>query len=361
MKHLTIILIGMAALLMVAIGCEREISGDVKLADNSSTGCFDCHSDSDVILRQARIQYDNSVHAVADNSNRNRLYRSSYQSCERCHTHQGFVEFVTAEPATGDHFTAIECFTCHTPHTNGTLALRVQDPVILENGVVFDRGPADLCVTCHHSRRDVTTYVVDSVSVSSRFGPHYSNQGDMLIGTGAYEYAAFSYTSSWHSTGVADGCISCHMSNSMHESIGGHSWNMENEDRGFENLTGCNQSGCHDTSPLDDLNRPASADFDWDGTTEGVQDEIEGLLDSLIVLLDAANLTDSTGSPISRTVASADSAGAIYNFKFVEEDRSHGIHNTKYTVGMLQSSINFLLTGNPNGAPSGKIAMISSH
>ena len=41
MKHFTIILIGMAALPLVAVGCEREISGDVKLADNSSTGCFD--------------------------------------------------------------------------------------------------------------------------------------------------------------------------------------------------------------------------------------------------------------------------------------------------------------------------------
>ena len=361
MKHLTIILIGVAAILVVIAGCERKITGDLKLADNSSVGCFDCHSDSDVMLRQARIQYENSVHAVADNSNRNRLYNSRYQSCEKCHTHQGFVEFVTAEPAAGDHFTAIECFTCHAPHSSGSLGLRVQDPVILENGVAFDRGAGVVCATCHHSRQDVTTYVVDSVSVNSRFGPHHSNQSDMVIGTGAYEYAAYSYSSSWHSTGVADGCISCHMSNSMHESVGGHSWNMENEDRSFENITGCNQTSCHDTSPLGDLNPLASADFDWDGTTEGVHDEIEGLLDSLVVLLDAANLTDSTGRPISRTVASADSAGAIYNFKFVEEDRSHGIHNTKYTVGMLQSSINFLLTGNPNGAPSGKIAMISSH
>ncbi|MEE8405154.1 MAG: hypothetical protein V3S17_07160 [candidate division Zixibacteria bacterium] len=361
MKLLTITMIGIATILLVIVGCEREITGDVKLADNSSEGCFDCHSDSDVFLRAARIQYDNSVHAIADNSNRNRLHSASYQSCERCHTHQGFIEQVTGVPADGDEFTRIECFTCHAPHSNGTLSQRVQTSYALENGVVFDRGPGNTCATCHHSRRDVATYVVDSVRTSSRFGPHHSNQSDMLIGTNAYEYSGYTYESSWHSTGVVDACISCHMSNAEHESVGGHSWTMHNEDRGFENINGCNESGCHDTAPLTTLNRLAFEDHDWDGTVEGIQDEVHGLMDSLIVLLDAANLTDSTGSPVSRVVATADSAGAVFNLIFVEEDRSFGIHNADYIVGLLTSSINFIETGDPNGVPTGKIAMISSH
>jgi hypothetical protein len=237
----------------------------------------------------------------------------------------------------------------------------VQTAVVLENGATFDRGPANLCVTCHHSRENVLTRVVDSVSLTSRFGPHYSNQGDMLIGENAYEFPGYTYTKSWHSTGVTEGCISCHMSPSKHESVGGHSWWMRNQDRGFENISGCNATGCHDTAPLTTLNRPAFADYDFDGTTEGVQDEIRGLHDSLKVLLVAANLMTSAGVPVARRVATADSAGAVYNYEFIEEDRSYGVHNTDYSVGLLQSAINFMLTGDPNGAPSNKFTMLTSH
>ena len=363
MKLLSIsaLMIFTAVILLLTVGCDRKVTGNVNFPDNSSVGCFSCHSDSDVALRVARIQYENSVHATGDNSNRNRLYSANYQACERCHTHQGFVAFVTGVPAAGDNFTHIECFTCHAPHTNGDLRLRVETAVTLENGTVFDRGPANLCATCHHSRANVTTTVVDGVNMNSRYGPHHSNQSDMLIGTNAYEYAGYTYTRSWHSTGVTEGCIMCHMSPSEHETVGGHSWWMRNEDRGFQNISGCNATGCHDTAKLTTLDRPAFADYDFDGTIEGVQDEVKGLADSLKVLLQAANLLTSAGVPVSRTVATADSAGAVYNFVFIEEDRSFGVHNTDYSVGILQSSINFILTGDPNGAPHSKFTMLNSH
>lgn len=350
-----------AAVMILTVGCEREITGDVDLANNSSTGCFSCHGDTDVSLRMARVQYENSVHAAAENTNRNRLYSSSYQACERCHTSQGFIAFVTGVPADGENFTAIECFTCHSPHTSGNLELRVENAVILENGATFDRAEANLCATCHHSRTNVLTTVRDGVNMNSRYGPHHSNQSDMLIGENAYEYAGYTYTRSWHSTGVTNGCVSCHMSASEHESVGGHSWNMRNEDRGFENIAGCNATGCHDSAPLTTLDRLAYADYNKNGVIEGVQDEIKGLADTLKTILMAANLVNGSGVPVSRIVATADSAGAVYNYVFIEEDRSFGVHNTDYSVGILQSAINFMRTGDPNGAPSAKFTMLTSH
>ena len=361
MSNIKLTALAVTALALLLAGCEREITGDVELANNSSTSCFTCHSDQDIKLTVAREQYENSVHAAGANSNRNRMYSTRYQDCERCHTHEGFIAEVTGVEATGDNFTPITCFTCHKPHSSRNLEPRVTEAVVLEDGIsIFDRGPAaNLCVSCHHSRQNVSTYVVDSVKLSSHFGPHYSNQGDMLIGANAYEYADYDeYTNSWHSTGVTNGCVECHMSKSMHESIGGHSWNMENEDRHFVNLSGCNQSGqngesvCHVSPSLDSLNRVADADFDGDGNVEGVHDEIEGLLDDLKALLIAAGLTDTLGTPLSVTVPDADSIGAVYNFLFVEDDHSHGIHNTDYAVGLLQSSINYMTTGDPNGAPA---------
>ncbi len=352
MNHVNRILLflGMAALL--TWGCDREITGDAYVASNASINCFQCHSDQDQALAQAEKQYENSVHGAGENSNRNRLYDEGYASCERCHTSEGFIARLAGGSATGDNFTAIKCFTCHAPHTNGNLTLRVQTSVSLADGTVFDRGPANLCASCHQSRRDVNTYVVDDVELSEHWGPHHSNQSDMIIGENAYEFAGYSYTKSAHSL-APKGCVHCHMSASLHESVGGHSWNMRNEEREFENISGCNVPACHDGT-VSTLDRLAEDDFDGDGDTLGIQDEIHGLLDSLQGLLIDAGLleeVDDEVHPVDELVVSdADSAGALYNWLFVEEDRSMGVHNTDYAVGLLKSSINFLVTGDPNGA-----------
>jgi hypothetical protein len=38
-------------------------------------------------------------------------------------------------------------------------------------------------------------------------------------------------------------------------------------------------------------------------------------------------------------VVSADVAGAMLNFKTVEEDRSHGVHNPKYMIALLKNAL----------------------
>ena len=80
--------------------------------------------------------------------------------------------------------------------------------------------------------------------------------------------------------------------------------------------------------------------------------EIHDLLDSLGAILYSAGLVDEDHHPVSGVeISTADSAGALYNYLFVEEDRSIGVHNTAYAVALLKSSINYLNTGDPNGAP----------
>ncbi len=347
-------------------GCERKITGDVDaIVDISSVSCFGCHGDSGTPLDGVAAQFANSIHASGDNTNRNRLYSSRYASCERCHTSEGFIAYVTGVPVDGDHFTSFNCFTCHQPHTNGDLRLRVTDPYVLENGFSYDRGNSNLCATCHHSRSDVSDEVFVGVELDSHYGPHHSNQADMLSGENAYEYDGYDYTGSWHETGVVNGCPSCHMSAALHESIGGHSWNMVNEEEGYENIYGCNVAGCHLANPIEELDRATNFDFDEDGVAEGVQTEVEDLVAELGDLLYEAGLVDADHVPLEVVVNSADSAGAVYNFAFVEEDRSEGVHNTAYAVALLKSSINFLTTGDPSGAPYGSrqsnYIMLSAH
>ena len=175
MKKMAVVLAALA-LIVVGFGCEREVTGDVEVIQAASTSCFDCHSDQDFALTVAEQQWETSKHASGENTNRTRLYNSRYQGCEGCHTHQGFVARTTELDVDFTNFTPIHCFTCHAPHSTGTLALRVSGPVSLQNGFTFDRGNANLCASCHQSRRDVNTYVTDGVELSEHYGPHYSNQ-----------------------------------------------------------------------------------------------------------------------------------------------------------------------------------------
>jgi len=342
-----------------AINAERVHAG----SDSESADCFSCHGISDfgseVIL--ATAQWENSQHATGDEIDHTR------GSCAGCHTSEGFVAKITGEAYGGDAFNAIGCFTCHNPHETESFALRTSTEVELGNGATYNKGVSNLCANCHQSRRDVNTYVVDSVSMRSSYGPHHGPQSDMLIGENAYEYSGYTYLNSAHTSTTLEGCVDCHFDEADRYDLGGHSFKVHDEESGDEFTDGCNADGCHTGSlEIDSLNRLAYDDYDWDGSVEGIQDEIDGLLDSLAVLLIAGNLleydaVDDEYDAISRTVELADSAGAVFNFKFVVEDQSHGIHNTKYSIGLLQSSINYIVAGDPNGAPVSGPDLVSSH
>lgn len=335
-----LIVLAAIAILMLA-GCERKVINEV-VEDNSAgaVACFNCHGDDDFDLIAARMQYNMSVHGTGDKYNRNRNNSSRYSSCEPCHTNEGFVASVTGTAVSGDHFTRISCFTCHEPHSSGALAVRVTTAVILENNVTFDKNSANLCASCHHSRRDVRAYVTDSVTLSGHWGPHHSNQADMLIGTNAYEYAGYTYDNSAHTNTTVNGCLDCHMVPSLY-ATGGHTFMAYDAVEDYENTKGCNVATCHDgdVSNFNYLNKKAVVD---------------SLLTYLEPLLVAANLYDDIEEePVTREVATADSAGALYNFEFVSFDHSSGAHNSRYAIDLLTSSINFLETGDPNGSPNG--------
>lgn len=347
-----LVTICLVALVAFIASCERKVTVIEEHADTSSNLCFDCHDGAndlgtEVIL--ATRQWENSSHGSGN------AMRSS-GSCRPCHTNEGFVASVTGDDVTADHFTSVGCFTCHDPHVNGDFDLRITDAVTLGNDATYDRGISNLCVRCHKSRRNVETYVYDGVRLSGHFGPHHSPQSDMLLGENAYEYDGYDYDDdSWHTKGVAEGCVKCHYRVSVYYEIGGHTFEMASGED--ENTDACNVDGCHHNKEIDEFDREMAAmDFDDDGDfTEGVQTEIDDLMHDLETLLADAGLIewiaeDGAWEPTNRLVVpDADSAGAVYNWAFVHEDQSHGIHNTLYAVALLQSSINYMTTGDPEG------------
>ncbi len=355
MGKIKLLLLALGILGVFIAGCDREITGDVVVQTNASENCFACHDGAnalgaDVVL--AVRQWEVSRHASGQTIDRNS------GSCRACHISEGFIEVVTGEDIGTTAANAIGCFTCHDPHENGDFELRTTAAVTLGNGAVFNRNEGNLCASCHKSRRDVDTYVEDDTELSGHFGPHHGPQSDMLIGENAYEYAGYSYANSWHTEGVTDGCVKCHFDVGITYQLGGHTFWMASEAEG-ENTDACNVDGCHvNDTEIDDFDRVTAYDFDDDGDdTEGVATEIEDLMDELQTALIAAGLLeyiadDDAWEPTDGLVVTdADSVGAVFNWVFVHEDRSNGIHNTRYAMGLLRSSINYITTGDPNGLP----------
>jgi hypothetical protein len=352
MSKTKLLLLTLGVLGLFVIGCDREITGDVAVQTNASENCFDCHDGTndlgpEVVL--ATRQWENSMHGSGN------AMRSS-GSCARCHTTEGYVEEITGEDNTSGVYNAVGCFACHDPHENGDFEIRAIAAVTLENGATYDQGVSNNCAYCHQSRRDVETYVVAGKEMSNHFGPHHSNQADMMLGENAYEYDGYDYENSWHATGMTNGCVTCHFDASDAYNMGGHTFEMATADD--ENTDACNIDGCHvNDLEIDDFDREmAMMDFDNDAdSTEGVQTEVGDLMDELRAALVAAGLLeyiaeDDAWEPTDDLVVpNADTLGAVYNWAFVHEDQSHGIHNTLYAVALLQSSINYMATGDPDG------------
>lgn len=340
MRNLFVLGLLLLALLALTVGCDREInnyseSGSYDFA--SDEDCMACHG-SEGYLLQAKGEWANSIHAsgnTVDYTNR------GGSDCTQCHNHQGFLEYLAtgAVSAPYNSVSAIHCFTCHAPHERGDMSLRTVEPVTLANGVVFDYNEGNLCAACHHSRVDVGTIGDDFNITSTHWGPHHGPQGDLLAGTGGYEFSGYDYGNSGHAVAASKACATCHMGNPSQHSgygVGGHSFNIQDEEG---NSISAVCSGCHNDANKIDFT--ADEDYDNNGEIEGYQTELVGLADSLAVLLTNAGLL-ANGSPKTGTYADGDMVGALYNYILFEEDRSEGIHNFRYIQGLLQSSIEFL-------------------
>ncbi len=321
MRRLYTIPLLVLSVAILASGCTREVTTVEQTMGPSN--CFTCHSDQSTFLVAASEQYGNSQHASAENLDRN------YAPCSGCHVSEGWVERNATGQAPGlvSNPTAINCFTCHAPHTRGDFSLRKTSPAMLQNGAIFDLGAANICADCHQARRDNTTYVSEPTALSRFWGPHHSTQGDLLIGSNGYEYAGFSYEQTAHRSATDNGCLDCHFKETSNYVVGGHSFNMvfDTGSGVIENTAAC--ADCHG----------GISSFDFNG----VQTEVDSLVSELRSRLLTAGLIDGADHPASTTV-SADSAGAVWNFLVVLEDRSRGIHNPDYARGLLQSSILFM-------------------
>jgi hypothetical protein len=305
---------------------ENGING----TDGTAT-CGACHDMSETVETKI-LQWGNSIHATGGNYERNST------DCAVCHTSQGFRERIqTGADTTVDVIhnpSNINCYTCHDIHDTYTVAdwgLRVTDPVTFwATGETFDFGKGNLCASCHQARPadmpTISNNPLDSFKITSnRWGPHHGPQSSLIVGSAAYKLGS-GYDNNPHAS-ITDECVTCHMADAYGSQAGGHTWNMTYSLHGAEdfNVPGCLASNCHLSDPT--------------GKIEDLQTEIQGKLDQLQALLEAAGVYNAGTDLANVGMYQNNVAGAYFNFVYINEDRSLGVHNPNFARMLLDNSI----------------------
>jgi len=311
----------------------------------SNTGaCSQCHDAPTHHIKTA--EWNNSMHAITTRD------PAGNSGCVGCHTSDGFIGRMNGLVVNTD-FSAIGCSTCHEPHgqtapSGAAHQLRSLQQVTLADGtLVKGAGEGLLCMNCHQSRQKASVYAATTKG-SAHFGPHQCPQADMLQGTNGFTYGETIPTSA-HQFMVQNTCVGCHMQTVATTDpgflqVGGHTFKpsvtLAGSTTPIDLVAAC--QGCHGPD-IASFDFPLM-DYDGDGTIDGVQTEVQHLMDQLSALLPPA------GKP--KTALTIDATWtqpqleAAYNWLFVNNDGSKGIHNTAYAVGLLKASIEHLKAGN---------------
>jgi cytochrome c551/c552 len=296
---------------LVVLAGTSSVLAQVQVID-----CTSCHNDTTLITGK-KTAWSESVHGTGE-----AYVRGTSASCAGCHSGGGFSAMIAAglTPDTveaGDpNPTRQDCRACHQIHvsyTSADWALETTAPVKLFafEDVTFDGGKGNLCANCHQPRRDFPEAVDGMITgISSHWGPHHGPQSAMLLGIGG---AGVENGRAAHYMLVRDTCVTCHLG--------------EGANHTFEpSVTAC--QACHSDAE----------DFDIDG----VQTEVQAMIDELGDALVAAGVLDENSEDGHPTVTEAPEnvAIALYNWIYVaHEDKSKGVHNPGYTKALLQAGL----------------------
>ncbi|MCK5573604.1 MAG: hypothetical protein KAJ12_12625, partial [Bacteroidetes bacterium] len=290
-----------------------------------------------------------SVSSRSDPQSRNRPL------CNRCHTAQGYVNQVikgNPEPVVPSGETiwpdgqSITCAACHDPHSDA-------NPHQLRRASV-----AEACTGCH------------TIRITSS-GLHGNHQGPMILGVNAEPYSGqegpigdwagwelpgYTYQNSTHSS-IDHLCAQCHMAHSptydpayatddtLVNKVGDHTFAVlwDNDTPDDETDDTLNSVGCQDCHGEVGLQFVRLS-----------QDKIKALLDTLKSYLPLMTTGFRAGQPVpfnsTDSILTPIQKAGSYNYYFVNNESSFGVHNHRYASGLLESSIEQLKLGQGAGS-----------
>jgi hypothetical protein len=245
-------------------------------------------------------------------------------------------------------------------------------------------GEGAICMKCHTDQIADPNTIANSgeqIEIFETTAEVFA-QGQGFTSAGAGAYAASITESSYHagSGNIANLCVTCHMAQTPapgqpgYNTTGEHTFMMTDTD-GNDHVAVCNtcHAGSIAVSGFDTVD-PLYPDANWDGhpasVTEGVQDQVHGLLSVLACAITTSanqtctvNTTDVNGNPVSWTItipatrmtttsyvsltgttfalwpsATTQERDAVYNWYLVNNEGSYGIHNTAFDVILLQKA-----------------------
>lgn len=351
-------------------GLRHMLGGGKTNAIGVSLSAGDCGACHDSMTHHVKnFEWGQSLHGMGLQVNRS---GNTDGSCGICHSAKGFVDFrdpgfrLTDSTKTnfvrGTYNEGITCAACHDPHSTGMGAYQLRDipNFTLATGQTITRGGDGIvCMNCHHDRYEA------EARVKANNSTHHSTQADMLFGTNAIQYG-MSMPSSRHWDVCEDTCVTCHMQEtptnlvaSAVNKVGGHTFKITWNGITTNILTGAVAPSPTGAVYLTSACAPChqgitnfnfgGEDYDQNGTVDGVQQEISSMLNQLALLLPPVGQPVVSNSLI--FIASATNSAAMskkkaaYNYWFVAEDRSLGVHNPKYAAAILRASIDDLKGG----------------
>jgi hypothetical protein len=313
--------------------------------------------------------------------------------CARCHSTDGFVEFIgtggvaTEYPAADD--VGIECTVCHIDDQGSSLR-NVTSVTFPSGDVIEDLGNEAICMQCHQGREsnvriesDIAaaeaaatgTFTDDTVSSKLRFrNVHYAQAGAVNMGTLAQsgaEYPGQSYDARFAHVDGYNACSTCHDPHTLEIKL--------------DNCATCHTDPGN-TSYWGGIADPKNiryygswlTDYDGDGnTTEGIYYEIDTLKHSLwdTIAAYATNVLgkgivhgegypyffiDTNGNGVADESEQDRSnaydmwtvrlARAVYNYQYASKDYGGYAHGGKYIIQLVYDAIADLNAGLGNSA-----------
>ena len=321
-------------------GSEHYGAANIMSVTLAAENCAWCHDGGHhVFPSQWRI----SKHATFEHG-------MTRAACAQCHNGAGFVEYIESgkQPIAQDlaKVVPITCAVCHDPHSaENPHQLRTMDVTLSDGETVEGGGNGTICMNCHKARQDAVEYTNDYLNnLSTHYGPHHGPQADILSAKNAVTFGQ-NIPSSPHLAATGDACVTCHMYPGTLDPygdiilVGSHTFSMSHDS--VDNVQAC--SPCHGDIGNSFSDKKyyvnGNADLDGDGVANGLQIEVQGLMNQLKSMLPQ----DGNGNVVvNDSSVTLTQAQAAYDYLMVAEDRSYGIHNPAFVYGILKASIEAL-------------------
>jgi hypothetical protein len=305
--------------------------------------CAECHNDTNIIDGKATT-WASSVHGSGTTT----AYAGGNPTCTGCHSGNGFsaaiaagVDNAAAQDSADPNPSRVDCRACHNIHatyTSDDWALKTVDPVkLVALDATYDGGMGNLCANCHQQRTAFPEATDGNVSVSStHWGGHHGPEAALLLGVGGA--GGVEGTPSTHYQTVENTCVTCHLGGDA--AVHTFTPNVATCQTCHADATSLDVNGAQ-TEIKDKLDQVEKALI-----AKGLLAEVKN--DGLVELVpgfvkDEYELT-TIGVEIVPVVGEYPEAqaAALWNYLFVKEDKSLGVHNPPFANALLDAALEAL-------------------